>query len=108
MLDVRSAVCGGRFRTSQQLVACRLADNRCYSPHLFSSLSPRIKPTRRISLPPFPSSKEAFLMTAAIAPSAFVIPASPPAEGPILLNFLIVYYDRLIPEASRQAAIAFR
>jgi len=45
-------------------------------------------------------------MTAAIAPSTFVIADSPPAEGPTLLNLLIVDDDRLVREACREAAAA--
>jgi DNA-binding NtrC family response regulator len=45
-------------------------------------------------------------MTAAIAPGKFVIADSPPAEGPTLLNLLIVDDDRLVREACREAAAA--
>lgn len=45
-------------------------------------------------------------MTAAIAPNTFVVADSPPAEGPTLLNLLIVDDDRLVREACREAAAA--
>jgi DNA-binding NtrC family response regulator len=43
-------------------------------------------------------------MTAAIAPSTFVIANPPPVESPTLLNLLILDDDRLVREACREAA----
>jgi DNA-binding NtrC family response regulator len=45
-------------------------------------------------------------MTAAIAPSIFVPRNSPPCEGAMLLNLLIVDEDRVVREACREAATA--
>jgi DNA-binding NtrC family response regulator len=55
-------------------------------------------------LPPFPSSNEVFLMTAAIAPTTFS--PSNPISFPTLLNLLIADGDRFVREACREAAMA--
>ena len=44
-------------------------------------------------------------MTAALAPSTFMTPASRPVENPALLNLLIVDDERAVREAAREAAL---